>query len=218
MENELQELLLSKKELKELTGIFNDNNLPIFQKFVNFIKNILIFIGVFITLKFICYIFFYEEDAEFFSFVIALIIGLLWIISAYIKHHKFIINNFNGQNQINEQLNNLLKEVEKYNSLIKNITVIQELQNIGHNVSLDNKSNIIEAIKITRNDLIRALKTERILRENPSFKPEEFSINLDSIRALQTAEQADEYGRLFNDALQVAMSVQEEMKKLQSKY
>lgn len=65
----------------------------------------------------------------------------------------------------------------------------------------------------------RALKTERILRENKdiiNMRPELFENNLIALRTLQVSEQATESGQLLNEALQVAVGVQEEMKKLQN--
>jgi hypothetical protein len=66
--------------------------------------------------------------------------------------------------------------------------------------------------------LICALKTERILRENKKFiagTTELFDNNLTTLQALQVNEEASEHRRLLGEALQIAVGVQEEMKKLE---
>jgi len=63
------------------------------------------------------------------------------------------------------------------------------------------------------------LRTERILRENKNFilsNTELFNNNLATLTAMQVTEQATEHGRLLNEALQIALDVQYEMKTLQS--
>ncbi|MDW8453227.1 MAG: hypothetical protein RML39_07205 [Oscillatoriaceae cyanobacterium SKYGB_i_bin93] len=74
---------------------------------------------------------------------------------------------------------------------------------------------------MTRSDLVRALKTERILRKNKDFiarNPEIFANNLAVLTTLQVSDRASEQGRLLNEALQVAISTQEEMKRRRDKY
>ncbi|MGA9383055.1 MAG: hypothetical protein WBV73_30200, partial [Phormidium sp.] len=84
-------------------------------------------------------------------------------------------------------------------------------------VKLKDRERVIEALRLTREDIVRALKTEKILRENQEFinlNPDLFANNLKALTALQVDEQASEYGRILNEALQIGMSIQDEMKYL----
>ncbi|KAB8335528.1 hypothetical protein SD80_004255 [Scytonema tolypothrichoides VB-61278] len=114
----------------------------------------------------------------------------------------------------------LLNDVERYNAVIKAIDINDQIEAAGNSgVNLKERNKVIEALKLTRNDLIRALKTEKILRENKKFivnKLELFADNLATLTAMQVSEQASEHGRLLNEALQIALDVQQEMKSLQS--
>jgi hypothetical protein len=114
----------------------------------------------------------------------------------------------------------LLSDVERYNAVIKAIDINDQIEAAGNSgVNLKERNKVIEALKLTRNDLIRALKTEKILRENKKFivsKLELFADNLAALTAMQVSEQASEHGRLLNEALQIALDVQQEMKSLQS--
>jgi len=124
------------------------------------------------------------------------------------------------QKSMNNSLRILLNEVNRYNAIIKAIDINDQIEEAGNpEVFITQRDNVIEALKLTKTDLIRALKTERILRENKSFilsNTELFANNLATLTAMQVHEQATEHGRLLNEALQIALDVQHEMKKLQS--
>jgi hypothetical protein len=96
------------------------------------------------------------------------------------------------------------------------------LEAVGTTVrSLSDRQKVIEALTLTKEDLVRALRAERILRENKSFlvgNPELLVTNLRTLQSLQVNDQASEYGRLLNEALQIAVGVQEEMSKLKNKH
>ena len=117
-------------------------------------------------------------------------------------------------------LENLLRDVERFNSVVKAIDINDQIEAAGNSgVSITNRSKVIEALNITRNDLVRALNTERILRENKKFiinNTELFASNLATLTAIDFTEEATEHGRLLNEALQIALDVQHEMKNLQS--
>lgn len=114
----------------------------------------------------------------------------------------------------------LLNDVDRYNAVIKAIDINDQIEEAGNpEVSIKERENVIAALKLTKTDLIRALKTERILRENKSFiltNTELFVNNLATLTAMQVTEQATEHGRLLNEALEIALDVQHEMRRLQS--
>ena len=116
-------------------------------------------------------------------------------------------------------LSGLLDEVDRYNAVIKAIHINDQLEAAGTTeMRLSDREKVIEALRLTRDDLVRALRGERIFRENKSFiagNPELFATNLRALQALQVSERASEYGRLLNEALQISVGVQEEMRKLQ---
>nr|WP_199349363.1 hypothetical protein [Nostoc flagelliforme] len=114
----------------------------------------------------------------------------------------------------------LLNEVNRYNTVIKVININDQIEEAGNpEVVIKKREGVIKALKLTKSDLVRALKTERILRENKNFilsNTELFVNNLATLTAMQVNEQATEHGRLLNEALQIALDVQHEMKKLQT--
>jgi hypothetical protein len=121
---------------------------------------------------------------------------------------------------MNNSLQILLNDVQRYNAVIKAIDINDQIEEAGNSeVVIKERESVIAALELTKADLVRALKTERILRENKNFilsNTELFVNNLATLTAMQVHEQATEHGRLLNEALQIALDVQHEMKKLQS--
>ncbi|MEA5506659.1 hypothetical protein VB735_26875 [Halotia wernerae UHCC 0503] len=124
------------------------------------------------------------------------------------------------KNNMTSSLQILLHDVERYNAVIKAIDINDQIEEAGNaGVSIKERERVIEALELTKTDLMRALKTERILRENKNFilrNTELFDNNLATLTAMQVTEQATEHGRLLNEALQIALDVQYEMKRLQN--
>lgn len=116
----------------------------------------------------------------------------------------------------------LVKEVDRYNAVIRAVDINDQLEEAGNpGVGLSDREKVIQALSVMKTDLERALKTERILRENKTFiakHPQLFTTNLMALSALQVSDRASEYGRVLDQALQVAVGVQEEMRKLQNRH
>lgn len=114
----------------------------------------------------------------------------------------------------------LLDEVDRYHAVLKTIDINDRLEAAGSlETTISDRYTVIEALKLTRSDLIRAIKTERILRDNKDFiatNPELFANNLTALRALQVSDRGSEYGQFLNQALQIGIDIQAEMRKLRS--
>jgi hypothetical protein len=117
--------------------------------------------------------------------------------------------------QVSKSLARLYDEVAKYNKVIRDIDIFDRLEAAGNPIRLHDRKSILAALKITHDDLVRALKTERILRENPDFNPEQFAIDLTAFHAIQVSEKASEYGQFFDATIQIAIDVQKTMQDLQ---
>ncbi len=141
--------------------------------------------------------------------VAQIVLYLLWW-----KKMKILNQNMTNSLEI------LLNDVDRYNSVIKAIDINDQIEAAGNpGVVIQEREKVIAALELTRTDLIRALKTERILRENKNFilrNTELFANNLATLTAMQVTEEATEHGRLLNEALQIALDVQLEMKRLQT--
>lgn len=117
-----------------------------------------------------------------------------------------------------KSLRKILDKVDKYNTILKAIDISDRLKAAGNQgASLRDREKSIPALESVRNSLVCALKTERILRENKAFISRNSQLFINNLLApeLEVSDRATEYGRLLNEALQVAVDVREEMKKLE---
>ncbi|BDA70637.1 hypothetical protein CAL7716_048030 [Calothrix sp. PCC 7716] len=114
----------------------------------------------------------------------------------------------------------LLDEVDRYHAVIQSIHISDQLATSGNKTShIEDREKVISGLQLIREDLVRALKTERILRDNKELlaNNQELSINnLSNLQALQVSTEASEYAQLLNQSLQIAIDVQAEIRKLQS--
>jgi predicted nucleic acid-binding protein len=79
---------------------------------------------------------------------------------------------------------------------------------------------VLQALQTTRESLLCALMTEKILRKHKRFlarKQElltQLETNLVTLQTLQLTTEANDYGQLLNDALQIALAVKREVDRL----
>ncbi len=237
MLDDLLGLEISRKELQKLTNLPVNDELIIIshplqgivKRFIEKVKGsegaTVVFIGVSVLVGSYVAI---DLTIRFFatwvaipSWLLLIILGFLTGSSAQIFLYFFWKQRLKlVEKKITHSLKILLNDVERYNSVIKAIDINDQIEAAGNpGVSLKERQKVLEALELTRSDLVRALKTEKILRENKKFiisRSELFANNLATLTAMQVSEQASEHGRLLNEALQIALDVQHEMKSLQS--
>ena len=119
-------------------------------------------------------------------------------------------------------LKTLLNEVDKYHEIIKSLDINDELAISGKTeISTYDREKVVSAVQLVREDLVQALKTERILRDNKKLlanSQDLFVNNVEKLHAmsLQISSEVGEYAQLLNQSLQIALDVQAEVRKLQS--
>jgi hypothetical protein len=209
MRTDLQELEITKGELKHCSGVSINAVFrpPSLTKFLSEITKTFLIIVLICLSGFVLIQVFPEQLLSLITSHSAVAIGLLFtdVRKIYFSSkHRTLVKIF--------------EDVQRFNSVIKAIDINDQIEAVGNpGVRLRNREQVIHALRLTREDIIRALKTERILRENESFiklNSELFDNNLTALTALQVSDQASEHGRLLNEALQIVVDVQEEMRKL----
>jgi hypothetical protein len=224
----LEDLEITKGELKHFSGI-DLKGVPLYKvsTFRRAIKHQvwleILFTSLipvyFFLIKYILWAIFSDIDAVSSTNnepIFSLIFSLLITIVIYAKLREYFKNR-----RVPKTLIPLLEEVSRYNQIAKIVEVQYQLEAAGNPRVLIDKKKIIKALALRRADVVRALKTERILRENKdiiNIRPELFENNLASLslRALDISDKAGESGQLINEVLQVAIGVQEEVKKLKN--
>ena len=117
-------------------------------------------------------------------------------------------------------LSHLLDEVDRHNDIVQTIRVMDELhlaQSPAAASSMLNRTEIIAALQATRDSLISALMTERILRCHQTVLQQgrdlmgSIETNLAALQALHVSNQATEYQQFLQEALEIGLAVQQEM-------
>ncbi|MGL5939207.1 MAG: hypothetical protein ACRC2S_02285 [Waterburya sp.] len=210
LKTDIKELEITIEEQKKISGKnINVTSSENDNKFLpNFIVSLVV-IGVII--KGFTWIF----NITFYSYTIL----LAWICLSLWLSISMNNDHVNENEQI-ESLAKIISEIQKYNKIVKSIDVNDQLIEVGHNgMSEEKRKKSIKALMLVRQDLIKALKTEKILRENKQLitdNTEFFSNSLSELVVLQADEKASEFGKLLSDALEVAQEVQEEMSKIKN--
>lgn len=104
----------------------------------------------------------------------------------------------------------LLEAVDQYHEIIKSVD--SQAEENSHR-------EIVTALQFLREDLVRGLKIERMVRDNKRLlanNQDLFVNHLTNLQALQVNNQAGEYAQLLNQSLQIALDVQAQVKKLQT--
>jgi hypothetical protein len=135
---------------------------------------------------------------------IAVIVGRwLWRRLAYSKTLKMLLN-----------------EVDKYHAIIQSIdNYDQVILSRQSEINIPDRETAIAALQLLREDLVQALKIERMLRDNKkSFtdNQELFVNNLANLQALEVNAPAGEYTQFLNKLLQIDLDIQTLVRKLQS--
>lgn len=209
MQPDLQGLEITQGELKRCCGVSRDAVFqpPTLRKFLAEItKTFLTFILIALS-GFVLSRVFPEYLIGLITIHIGIAIGLVF------DDIRKIYLSYKHRNTLK-----IFEDVQRYNAVIKAIDINDQIAAVGNpGVRLKNRGQVIHALRLTREDIIRALKTERILRENEKFmkvNSDLFDNNLMALTALQVSDQASEHGRLLNEALQIVVDVQQEMRKL----
>ncbi|MDJ0696561.1 hypothetical protein [Mastigocoleus sp. MO_188.B34] len=217
MQPDLLGLEISKGELRHLSGfdpddIFRPSIFKNRQKRLNFFINELI-VALALTPIIIGFIY---------AFIVLPIIGssikvailLLIVVPALVFLGRWL-----WRRKVSPQsLAKLLDEVDEYHKLIEAIDINDQLASSGNLQSnLEDREKVIAALQLIREDLVLALKTERILRDNKKLIAQKHELlidNLSNLQALQASSEASEYAQLLNQSLQIALDVQDQIRKL----
>lgn len=121
-------------------------------------------------------------------------------------------------------LAHLLDEVDRFNEMVAAVEILEELGSAKNSsLSLENRQEVLEALRLTRESLICGLMTERVMRKHQHFmtrRADMFSSlerNLATLQLMQVTDEANEYGRLLNEAIQIGTSVHRELSRERSR-
>jgi hypothetical protein len=217
MEADLLGLEISKGELRRLTGfdpdeVFRPSIMGDKQKRVGFFANeVLIAIALTPLIVGLIYAFLILPTI---GSSIFLGITLLIFVPIAVIFGRWLYRRFTCPQVVTI----LLDEVDRYHDAIKAIDINDQLATSANSqTSINDREKVVSALQLIREDLVRALKMERILRDNKKLlanHQELLGNNLANLQALQVSQDASEYAQILNQSLQIAIDVQAEIRKL----
>jgi hypothetical protein len=233
MRAKLEELIVTEEEIEEVSGIeINDPILGLLyhpklwhdrQKFIAFLVSHLLAIALMfmlctpISLSLVRYLGFSGNDMgsglTFVAINGAIVATIAGFINIYLWKKSRKLTNFFR----------FLEELEKYNQVIRSIDAIDRIEAAGNTgVQVRDRAEVLAALQVTRDSLIGSLRTERILREHRGLLERRYELfasiesNLATLRGLEISDEVSEYGRLLNQALQIGLSVDREVRRLKN--
>ena len=142
---------------------------------------------------------------------IAIVLIALWNSSMILRASQFKI------------LMRLLDEIDRFNELVRAVDVVDRLDDVNPgDRHFENRIEILSALNMTRDSLISGVMTEKILRENRGLLSRRQDLlthieaNLSALSVMEVSDEASDYSRILNEALQIGMIVQQEMAQVTS--
>lgn len=115
----------------------------------------------------------------------------------------------------------LLDEIDNFHDLLQTVVVLERLEKVANSsTNVLNNNDVLEALELIRSSLISGLMAETILRQNRRLLARRNDLlasienNLGTLQTLAIQQQATEYGEVLTEALQISLSVHQEIQKL----
>ena len=209
--SEFLTLQIQDQEIQRASNVYSRNPLEgISDKDIAIFSTIYsIILGVYIS------VFLFDIDDIFVVIIVTIItIILLFALGQNVlRRQRKKLKGYSGKYK---HLKILYKQVQKFNLLLETIDGIHEAEVSSGVKTLKNKQEIMKALISVRADLICAFKLDKASRENTDFNINDFTVDLENFKLLDTSQETTEDSRLINEAFEIATSVQEEMNLIQS--
>ncbi len=120
----------------------------------------------------------------------------------------------------------LMDEIDKYNSIIQAIQLVDKLESASHSATksnnLTNRQEVLDALIVTKEVLINALRVENIIKNHHDFIANKYELfanlenNLTALMSFDTNHSVSDYGQLMNEALKIGLTVHKEIRNLRN--
>ena len=154
---------------------------------------------------------------------------LILLISIFVSMLLLIISSFHLYKKAKKlkPLITLLEKVKQYNQLINSFSLLADINSIAKskNAHLENTIKLKSIFNLTKNTLIESIKLEnfiyrhqnRSIPGNYNYNPLQLLADFEESLAslpIEATERNTEYRQLFEDAVNLSLSVQQEMRQI----
>lgn len=119
------------------------------------------------------------------------------------------------------QLRRLFIELENYNKIIKSIDVKEQINYVLNSINEPIEKEALDALSKIKDNLIKALKIEKILRDNKDISIknlESLNLTFAELQFTDISKQASDYSELVEQILDVGVSLNQEFEILRDGY
>lgn len=236
MNPDLQELVITEKYFQEITGVAveeinelikSEEKQNSFKRVKNRILEFASYFFAFLLVSslFLCPIVWITSN------VLGILIeGLKQNLSSALRIAAYIstplsiwitfslLSDFKERQKSLIYLRTLFEDFERYNQVIQAIHVKDQLEEVESRVpNSEEREALLQTLLIMRGDLIRALKIEKILRENQKvvdLNPDIFESSFTALQVERIQKRGNEYSQLISETLKIGVHVRSEMNKM----
>ncbi|MEZ0299830.1 MAG: hypothetical protein ACAI35_25525 [Candidatus Methylacidiphilales bacterium] len=148
---------------------------------------------------------------------LTIVAALAWVLNRWVR--RYLPASFFRTALPNRNLaltRGLIAKARKFNDLIRQIELVNKLRDLGHEITYDVDNQVIASLRGVREELRRAMQTDRLLRHHPVQSP---IIDLDFNIAgcpevIETKMAAQEHSVLLKEAMEISAQVREDMDRL----
>jgi hypothetical protein len=159
----------------------------------------------------------YEPDNAIFFFVVFIILLLLIAIIIGTAIWRSAASS-SREHELN-QLASMWVDVERFNTTLANIHVVDRLQEAGNPVEVSSRSDVMDQLEETKTQLLRAFKTYAILRDNPDFEwgMHEITSLIDNRAVRNLENRAGDLAEAYSSALEIEMNARKVLNSLRER-
>lgn len=117
-----------------------------------------------------------------------------------------------------ERLHRLYLELQNYNQIIQSIQVKDQIDQVLDQQSNETRSDLLVVLEKIHKNLIKAIKVDRILRENENVvnaNRESLEITFAELQSAEFAAQASRYSEFVDEVVALGISLNKEFEEMQ---
>jgi len=118
-----------------------------------------------------------------------------------------------------DQLASMWLDVDRFNKTLANIHVVDRLQAAGNPVEVGSRAEVLKQLAETKKQLLRAIETYAILRDNPDFEwgMNEITSLVDNKAVREIENRAGDLAEAYSNALEIEMNARKMLSSLRER-
>ncbi len=156
-------------------------------------------------------------EGTFFTYTRAILTSVSLAVAVFILSNLILLLSLqfqigkNSENPSFSTLRSLIDDINSYNQAARTLNDQIKITNLSEQSNRINQQRKIQVFQKVKQQLITALKTERIIRENPNFDLDAVASNIVPVSAISLNQTASSYSQELADAIAIGMKVEKEI-------